>query len=234
MVRACGEEVGQSNAGREALSQLCQNYWRPVFAFICRRGHTTTEAQDLTQEFFVTLLEGNLLQRADPERGKFRNLLLSAISYFLSDVNDRRHTRKRGGHLHFVSWDEWTAEAPSRLSLSQEALASWPEERVFDVRWAATVVERALRRLSEECEQHGRRRLFDTLSGVLMAERADVHISEIARHLGSNEPTAKRLLHQMRKRYRSLLRAEVADTLAPAESIEDEVRYLCATLAIDP
>ena len=124
------------------------------------------------------------------------------------------------------------AEAPSRLAIPEEALESWPAERIFDLRWAATVVERALRNLAEECERSGRRRVFDVLSPSLAAEREDVSIAELARRLGVAEPAVKRLLHEMRKRYRALLREEVADTVEKSDSVDEEVRYLCAALAL--
>lgn len=231
MVLACADSGAPSEAARDALAQLCQNYWRPIFAFLCRRGYSVNDAQDLTQDFFLMVIEGDLLHRVDPERGKFRSLLLKALTHFASDAKDRQKAQKRGGHLHFVSWDDWMAEAPSHLSIPESALTRWPAERIFDVRWAATVVERALRRLAEECEAHGRRRVFDVLSGALMAERSDVSIPELARRMGLAEGPSKHLLHEMRERYRALLREEVADTLDPTESIDEEVRYLCAILA---
>jgi DNA-directed RNA polymerase specialized sigma24 family protein len=221
-----------SQTAHEALTELCQVYWRPIFAFICRRGYSVTDAQDLTQDFFLALIEGKLLRRANPERGRFRALLLKALGDFLKDAAIRARTCKRGGDLQFVSWDEWAAEAPSRLSMPQEAVANWPAERIFDLRWAATVVERALRRLAEECERHGRRRVFDALSGSLIAERSEISLADLARRLGSTEAVVRRLLHEMRERYRALLRAEVADTVEKPASIEEEVRYLCATLAM--
>jgi RNA polymerase sigma-70 factor (ECF subfamily) len=113
-------------------------------------------------------------------------------------------------------------------------MTSWPAERIFDLRWAATVVERSLRRLAEECEAHGRRRVFDVLSGSLMAERTEVSIPELSRRLGLGEGPVKRLLHEMRQRYRGLLREEVADTLDESESIDEEVRYLCSVMADQP
>lgn len=124
---------------RAALAQLCQLYWRPIFAFICRRGHSAANAQDLTQDFFLSLLEGNLLQRADPLRGRFRSLLLKSLQNFLNDVHERRQTKKRGGKVQFISWDDWMADAPSHLRLSQQALDASSPERLFDIRWAATV-----------------------------------------------------------------------------------------------
>jgi RNA polymerase sigma factor (sigma-70 family) len=218
-------------AARLALSQLCHIYWRPIFAFICRRGHAFTEAQDLTQDFFVMVLEGELLQRADPNRGRFRSLLLKALQNFLIDAHEKRTAKKRGGGLEFVSWDDWMAEAPSHLSLPTQARESWPAERLFDVRWGATVVEQALRRLREDCEARGRRRVFDALSGSLSAERADMSYEELAKTLGVPAAAVKRLVHQLRRRYREFLREEVSHTVARPEDIDDELRYLCATLA---
>ena len=231
MVLSCADLGTATGTAREALTQLCQTYWRPIFAFICRRGYSVPDAQDLTQDFFLMVLEGNLLDLADPARGRFRSLLLEALRRFLKDASVSRCAQKRGGNVQFVSWDDWMAEAPSRLSIPQQALENLPPERLFDVRWAATVVERALRRLAEECESHGRRRVFDALSRSLGAERADVHYVDLGKSLGVSEASVKRLLHEMRERYRALLRQEVADTVEKPDSIDDEVRYLCATLA---
>ena len=231
VVLSCGDPEAPSQAARDALTQLCQTYWRPIFAFICRRGYSVSDAQDMAQDFFLAVFEGKLLQRADPERGKFRGLLLKSLRNFMDDANDRKAAHKRGGHVKFVSWDDWMAEAPSHLSIPERALAGWPAERIFDLRWAATVVERALRRLGEECERHGRRRLFDILSGSLMAERGEVSMIDLVRQTGLANDAVKRVLHQMRERYRALLREEVADTVEKPESINEEVRYLCSILA---
>lgn len=151
VVLTSADSEGDEQKAREALAQLCQTYWRPVFAFICQRGHSVPDAQDLTQDFFVMVLRGELLQRADPERGRFRSLLLKALQDFLVNVGRKRHAQKRGGELQFVSWDEWMAEAPSHLAISAEQASSWPAEKIFDVRWAATAAEHALRQLGEEC-----------------------------------------------------------------------------------
>jgi RNA polymerase sigma-70 factor (ECF subfamily) len=222
---------GQSRALRDALSQLCQIYWRPIFSFICRRGYSVPDAQDLTQDFFVKLLDGHLLQRADRARGKFRSLLLKAVANFLNDAKDKQKTRKRGGDMQFVSWDQWAAQAPSRLTMPEQMLQNWSPERIFDLRWAATVVERALHRLADECQRQGRRRVFDILSGYLAADRADVSLVDLGRQLGAPPLTVKRLMHDMRERYRRLLREEVAATVQTPDSIDEELRYLCAALA---
>ena len=123
------------------------------------------------------------------------------------------------------------AEAPSQLSISAEESEKWPAEKIFDVRWAATVVEHALRQLGEECESRGRRRVFDVLSGSLAAERQDVSYSSLSKSLGVPEASVKRLVHQLRQRYRSLLRAEVAETVEKPDDVDEELRYLCAALA---
>ena len=223
---ACADQNGNG-----PLTHLCRTYWRPIFAFICRRGYPVSDAQDLTQDFFVMILKGNLLKLADPSRGRFRALLLRSLKNFLADAAEKRHAEKRGGKFEFVSWDDWMAEAPSHLSIPVRTLERLSPERVFDLRWAATIVERALQRLREECESRGRRRLFDLLSIYLTAERTDVSYLSVAQELGMPEPEVKRFLYQMRQRYRDLLRNEVAKTVEHSEDVDAEIRYLCLTLA---
>jgi len=223
-------QTGDQKAA-EALAQLCRTYWRPIFAFVARRVHSQEDAEDLTQEFFVKVLKGDLLRRADPERGRFRSLLLKAVKGFLNDAQDRARRRKRGGEAKFISWDEWMAEAPSHLMLPIAAEKSWPPEKVFDVRWAATVAEQALRRLQEECEAHKRPRVFDVLSGALTADRGDITYEPLARELAVKPAEVKTLLHRLRQRYRELLRAEIAETVADPADVDEEVRYLVAALA---
>jgi RNA polymerase sigma factor (sigma-70 family) len=231
VVLSCADSKASTQTVRNALAQLCQIYWRPIFAFVCRSGHSIEDAQDLTQDFFLMVLEGHLLERADPNKGRFRSLLLKALKNFLSDARDKRRARKRGGDVQFIRWDEWMAELPSQLSISARESENWPPERIFDVRWAATVVERGLSRLGEECERRGRRRVFDVLSGCLAAEREDVSYASFSKTLGVPETAVKRLVHQLRKRYRALLREEVAETVEKTEDVDEELRYLCAALA---
>jgi RNA polymerase sigma-70 factor (ECF subfamily) len=231
MVLACTDAGTDEEKARLALAELCRIYWRPVFAFICRRGRSVPDAQDLTQDFFLMVLEGSLLKRADPNRGRFRSLLLKALQDFLIDDSIKKRARKRGGDLQFVSWDDWMAEAPSHLSIPATEAESWPAEKLYDVRWAATAVENALRRLGEECESRGRRRVFDVLGDCLAAEREDVSYQELSKTLGVPETAVKRLLHRLRLRYRELLREEVAQTVEKPEDIDEELRYLCAALA---
>jgi len=230
-VLSCVDTEGDAEKMRKALAELCKIYWRPVFAFIRRIGHSPPDAQDLTQDFFVIVLKGQLLQRANPARGRFRSLILKALEDFLRDAGAKRSARKRGGDVQFVSWDDWMSEAPSHFSISQQESEKWSAERIFDVRWAATVVERALSRLGEECEKRGRRRVFDMLSPCLAAERDNVSYSKFSKALSIPEGSVKRLVHQMRVRYRELLRQEVGLTVEKPDEIDDELRYLCAALS---
>jgi RNA polymerase sigma-70 factor (ECF subfamily) len=230
ILSAANSENGDQQA-RAALEELCRTYWRSIFSFVCRRGYSMENAQDLTQDFFVMILEPGWLQHADPNRGRFRSLLLRSLENFLINAAERAHTRKRGGEVEFISWDDWMAEAPSQLSISADVLDSLPPERFFDLRWAVTVVEHALRRLREECEAKGRRRLFQTLSGYLTAERDEISYTSLSTTLGIAETAVRKQLHNMRQRYRSLLRDEVAHTVADPADVEDEIRYLCTALA---
>jgi RNA polymerase sigma factor (sigma-70 family) len=216
---------------REALTELCRTYWRPIFLFVSRRGYSIQEAQDLTQDFFVMILESDWLKHADEHRGRFRSFLLKSLQNFLGHAREKSTAVKRGGNIEFVSWDDWMAEAPSQLSVSAQALEALPPERLFDLRWAATVVEQALRRLREECESRGRLRLFETLSSHLTAERSDVSYASLAAALGIDEAAVKKQLHNLRQRYRWLLRDEVAHTVENPADVDDEIRHLCAVLA---
>lgn len=216
---------------REALAELCRTYWRPIFSFVCRRGSSSQDAQDLTQDFFVMILESNWLREADEHRGRFRSFLLKSLQNFLGHASERKQARKRGGDLKFVSWDEWMAEAPSQVTISTQALETLPPERLFDLRWAATVVEQALRRLREECEAKGRLRLFETLSPYLSTERDEISYGQLAKNLAVAETMVKKQLHNLRQRYRWLLRDEVAQTVADPAEVDEEIRHLCAALA---
>jgi DNA-directed RNA polymerase specialized sigma24 family protein len=216
----------------DALAEVCRIYWRPVFAFVCRRGYSPMDAEDLTQDFFAMLLDENWLQHADRSRGRFRSLLLKSVNNFLADGEAKQAARKRGGGMRFVAWDEWMAQAPSQLTISAEIFETWPAEKIFDLRWAATVVEQALRRLRQEYESRRRLQVFLTLSGKLTAERTDVSYANLGNMLGVSESAVKSLLHQMRQRYRHFLREEVSRTVQSPDDVDAEIRYLCRALAV--
>jgi len=231
LILSAADSDNDEQKAREALAELCRTYWRPIFLFVSRRGYSPQEAQDLTQDFFVMILESDWLKHADQHRGRFRSFLLRSLQNFLSHARERSGAAKRGGKVEFVSWDDWMAEAPSQLSVPAETLDSLPPERLFDLRWAATVVEHALQRLREECEGKGRLRLFEALSGHLTSERGDVSYASLASGLGIAETMVKKQLHNLRQRYRWLLRDEVAHTVDNPADVDDEIRHLCAVLA---
>jgi RNA polymerase sigma-70 factor (ECF subfamily) len=221
----------EEQRARDAIAELCRTYWRPIFSFIRAGGYSIEDAQDLTQDFFVIILKHDWLQQADRNRGRFRSLLLRSLQNFLVNATVKKNARKRGGDVDFISWDDWMAEAPSPVGIPAQALDSLPPERIFDLTWATTVVEHALQRLREECESKGKLWLFQTLSPHLAGERHDVSYAKLSADLGITETAVKKQLHIMRQRYRSLLRDEVAQTVENPADIDDEIRYLCASLA---
>jgi RNA polymerase sigma factor (sigma-70 family) len=221
----------EEQKAHDALAELCRTYWRPIFTFVRGRGYSTEDAQDLTQDFFVRILKNDWLQHADRNRGRFRSLVLRSLENFLINAAAKTQALKRGGGMEVISWDDWMAEAPSQLSISPQAFESLPPEQLFDFNWAATVVEHALQRLREECESKGKLWLFQALSSHLTDERDEVSYAQLSADLGIAETAVKKQLHTMRQRYRWLLRAEVSQTVENPADVDDEIRYLCASLA---
>ena len=154
----------------------------PSSLFVRARGYSIEDAQDLTQDFFVTILKKHWLQHADRNRGRFRSLLLRSLQNFLVNAAEKAHAHKRGGGAEFVSWDDWMAETPVGLILPVATLESLPPERIFDLAWAATVVEHALQRLREECESKGKLWLFRAISSHLTDERDECHTRNYPRN----------------------------------------------------
>lgn len=216
------------------LAQLCQIYWRPIFSYIYRRGYSAPDAQDLTQDFFLMIMEGKLLQSADPKRGRFRSLLLRSLDNFLTDAADKRRRHKRGGQVQFVSWEKWMVDAPAQLCLPAASLESTQPEALFDTGWAAAIAEEALRRLRLECESKGRRRVYTVLQRYLAKDRDEICYEKLSRALGVPQLSVKSLLHHFRRRYRALLREEIAKTVESEATVNDEIRYLCAILSAEP
>jgi len=221
----------EEQKARDALAELCRTYWRPIFSFVRVRGYSIEDAKDLTQDFFVTMLKDNWLQRADRRRGRFRSLLLRSLQNFLINAAEKTHAYKRGGDVEFISWDDWESELTSQPSIPDQARDSLPPERLFDLNWATTVVEHAFQRLREECERKGKLWLFQALSSHLADERDELSYANLSAELGMAETAVKKHLHNMRQRYRSLLRDEVSQTVEDPADVDDEIRYLCASLA---
>jgi RNA polymerase sigma-70 factor (ECF subfamily) len=210
----------------QALELLCSAYWYPIYAFVRRQGHEPADAQDLTQEFFARLLAKKYLERVETDRGRFRSFLLTVLKHFLADEWDKVRAQKRGGGQRFVSLDESTAETRYGLEPQDQTTP----ERLYERRWALTILERALDRLRDEHIMAGKGPLFDQLRVFITGDRGEVSYAEAARRLSTTEGAAKMAVTRMRQRYRELLRAEIANTVERHEDIDKELRYLAAAL----
>lgn len=216
-----------STHAQAALEQLCRAYWHPLYAFVRRQGHDEHDAQDLTQEFFVRLLEKHYLGEVEREKGRFRSFLLAAMKHFLANEWHRANAQKRGGGQKFVPLDAEDAE--TRYGVDPAHLES--PDRLFERRWALTLLDLVLARLRAEHEAAGKAELFDALKGCLTGDRAELPYAELGSKLGLSEGAVKVAVHRLRQRYRGLLRAEVAHTVASEQDVEDELRHLFHALA---
>jgi RNA polymerase sigma factor (sigma-70 family) len=216
----------EDTRGQEALAKLCQVYWYPLYAFVRRQGHSPHDAQDLTQEFFARLLEKDYLGDVDRSKGKFRSFLLVALKHFLSKEWARAKTLKRGGGHTLVPLDALSAET----RYSREPADNVTPERLFERRWALTLLDQVLTRLSEEYEATGKRAMFEQLQGCLTGDRNSLPYAELAARLGMTEGAVKVVVHRLRQRYRGVLREEIAQTVANPAEIDDEIRELFSAL----
>jgi RNA polymerase sigma-70 factor (ECF subfamily) len=212
--------------GRTALATLCHIYWYPVYAFIRRRGFSSADSQDLTQEFFAALLEKDYVRLADRERGRFRTFLLTAVTRFLAKQKERDHAAKRGGGRAVLSLDLKSGEARYLL----EPAEHWTPERLFERRWALTLLDRVIARLGERYAEQGKGELFERLKGVLTGAMSPDENSQLASQLGLSEGALKVAVHRLRRRYRDLLKQEIAETVADPGETADELDYLLAAL----
>ena len=211
----------------DALAQLCQTYWYPLYAYIRRRGHEPPDAQDLTQEFFARLLERNFLKAVKQERGKFRWFLLSAVKRFLANEWNRENAAKRGGGQSIVSLDEQTAEGRYRLEIADDATP----EKLFDQSWALTLLEQAQEQLQREYEANGRAKVFEELKIFLSGDRAPISHADAGALLGLSEGAVKVAVHRLRHRFRECLREQIAQTVSTPAEADDEIRQLFAVFS---
>jgi RNA polymerase sigma factor (sigma-70 family) len=211
---------------RDALTNLCQTYWFPLYAYVRRRGHSPEDAQDLTQEFFARLLEKNWVGGADQRKGKFRSFLLTAMKRFLADEWDKARAQKRGGGQAPLPLQFDTAET----RYGHEPADQVTPEQSFERRWALTLLDSVLNRLRAEFEQEGRAELFAALNPCLVGDRTAQPYAELAVKLGVSEGTVKSAVHRLRQRYRQLLRDEIAQTVAEPGEVDEELRHLFAVL----
>jgi RNA polymerase sigma factor (sigma-70 family) len=214
----------EPSQARAALTQLCQGYWYPLYSFIRRRGYSPHDAQDLTQAFFVQLLEKHGLERVDPEQGRFRTFLLASLKNFLANDWDKKQARKRGGGQTILSLERDRAESRYQLEPSHDLTP----ERHFERQWALTLLDQVLAALRDEYHADGKGDLFEELKAALIG-RADSY-AEIAVRLRRSEGAIKVAVHRLRHRYRELMRARIAETVGE-DDIEDEMHHLLAVLS---
>lgn len=212
---------------KAALEKLCQAYWYPLYAYVRRRGYSAHDAEDLTQGFFAHLLASSFLADANHERGRFRSFLLTGLNHFLADQWDRQKAQKRGGRHQIISME--VANAETRYQL--EPVDNLTPEKIYEQRWAATVLSNVIVELRREYESDGKGSLFAGLKSSLTKARAAVSYAELSTQLNMSEGALRVAVHRLRQRYRELLRAEIANTVASSEDVEEELRYLFRVLA---
>ena len=212
---------------RHALERLCQTYWYPLYAYVRRRGYSAHDAQDLTQGFFACLLERQSVATADPNKGRFRSFMLGAMNYFLATEWAKMQTQKRGGGREVFSLD--LAAAEQRLDL--ESAGNSPPDRVFDKEWATALLDKVLNQLEGEFRREGKISLFDTLKQTLAGTRESQPYAALARQLEMNEGAVKTAVHRLRRRYRQLLEAEIANTVASPTEAKEEMAYLLTVVS---
>jgi RNA polymerase sigma factor (sigma-70 family) len=220
------EAQGESPAAQEALEKLCRTYWRPIYAFLRRQGFPPEEAEDITQGFFAQLLERRSLDAVRKEKGRLRSYLLGALKYFVADEQRRAMAVKRGKGQRLIPLEELRGENRVEMEPADPVTA----EMIYERRWALTVLERVLGRLKDEYVAVGKAALFDSLKELLPDEPGSPSQAEIAARLGMTENAIRQAFYRFRQRYQSLLREEIANTVATPADIEDELRHLIAVV----
>ena len=220
VVLAAGRQ--HSPQAARALEELCRTYWFPLYAYVRRRGHTREDAEDLTQAFFTRLLEKNSFASLDAGKGKFRAFLLASVKHFLANARDKAHTLKRGGGSIPLSLDWQTADTQFQVAATGEP----GPDQAFDREWAVALLARVIERLQNECAVDGKANLFEQLKLFLTAGNDEPAQGEVAQALGMEAGAVRVAIHRLRKRYRQLLRDEIAHTLTDQAMVDDEIRAL--------
>jgi RNA polymerase sigma factor (sigma-70 family) len=216
----------ESPAAHEALEKLCRIYWRPIYSFVQRQGFGLEEAKDITQGFFAQLLERRSFNAVRKEKGRLRSYLLGALKYFLADERRRASAIKRGKGQRLIPLEELRADERVEIEPADSVTA----ELIYERRWALTVLEQVLSRLKDEYQAAGNAILFDSLKQLLPDEPGSPSQAQIAAQLGMTENAVRQAFYRFRQRYQSLLREEIAHTVATPADIEDELRHLIAVL----
>ena len=214
-------EPDASPQAEQALDELCRIYWYPLYVFVRRAGHDAQEAQDLTQGFFARFLAGNYLHDVDRDKGKFRSFLLACLKHFLANEWDRGHAQKRGEGQQIVPLNAETR-------YEKEAAHALTPDRLFDRQWALTLLDQVLSRLREESVAENKSTQLDELRIFLTAGKGAISYADAAARIGTTEGAAKVAVHRLRKRYRELLRDEIAQTVSDSAQVEEEIRALFA------
>ena len=211
----------------QALEELCRTYWFPLYAYVRRRGYSKEDAEDLTQTFFARFLEKNYLAGLSAERGRFRAFLLVALKHFLANEWDKSQRQKRGGGVTPLSLDWQTADTQFQIAATAEP----SPEKAFDREWALALLGKVITRLQAECKAEGRGQQFAELKIFLTAGKGEGLHAVAAKALGLDEGAVRVTVHRLRKRYRQLLRDEIAQTLADPAQADEEMRALFGAFA---
>jgi RNA polymerase sigma-70 factor (ECF subfamily) len=225
VLRAGG--AGDPSKADEALACLCQIYWYPVYAFFRSEGRAADQCEDLTQAFFTDLLRRKDLVRVHPAKGRFRSFLLAAARNFLLNERDRARRLKRGGGAEIISIDGLEAERWYQI----EPVDGASPDKLFDRRWAETLIERGLSRLKADYQAAGCGARFEVLREFVLGESVGVSYAEAADRLGLSESAVTSAIHRMRVRFRELFRQEVSETVEHPAEVETEIRELLEALS---
>lgn len=210
-----------------ALEELCRIYWFPLYAYVRRRGHTKEDAEDLVQAFFARFLAKNYLQGLNAERGRFRAFLLAALKHFLANEWDKSQRQKRGGGVAHLPLDWQTADTQFQLAASVDL----NPEQAFDREWAVALLARVIERLRAQCAAQDLARMFEVLKPFLTVGKSAIPYPEAAAQLGFSENAVRSAVHRLRRRYRELLREEIAQTLSDPANVAEEMQALFSAFA---
>ena len=213
---------------RAALEKLCDLYWTPLYAYVLRRVQSVSEAQDLTQAFFLAFLEKNYAATANPDRGRFRSFLLTAFKHFLSKEWEKARAQKRGGGQAILSLDFSTADSALKI----DPASKLTPEQIYDQQWAITLLNRVLSQLQDEYQADHSAEKFAELRQFLIGDHAGTTYSASAEQLGMNEPALRKAVSRLRARYRTILRQEISETVSAPSEIDEEIRNLFRTFQL--
>jgi RNA polymerase sigma-70 factor (ECF subfamily) len=219
---------GDGAQASEALDCLCRAYWRPIYVLVRRRGYDASEAQDLVQGFFSGLIQRQGLERIEQSKGRFRSFLATAMTNYLINERKRERRLKRGGSYETFSFDAQPEEQRYQIEPTHELTP----ERLFEQRWAQTVLDRVVARLQADFAAAGHADRFECLKEFLLNDPADVSYVDAGARLGLSVSAVTSAIHRMRLRYRDSFREEIAQTVADPAEIDDEIRYLVGALSV--